>query len=216
MCRDEQKEIYYVTGPSLQAVKHHPNLEYFRGKGLEVLFLFDQIDDYMMTELREFDGKPLKNISDSDIEGLAEQSFETSSSSLSEEEKNDLLTFFKNHLGDKVEEIKESKRLVNSPCSLTNPKEGVSVQMEKMMKMMNQEFPTGKRQLEINLQHPINCNLSKLLQKNKSNPFLKDAVDQLFNNALLIEGLLENPVEILPSIHKFMEDATAFQIQKKD
>ena len=88
--------------------------------------------------------------------------------------------------------------------------------MEKMMKMMNQEFPAAKRQLEVNLNHPINRNLSELLQKNKSNPFLKDAVEQLFNNALLIEGLLDNPAEILPSIHQFMEDAVAFQIQKLD
>ena len=90
----------------------------------------------------------------------------------------------------------------------------MSVQMEKMMKMMNQDFPISKRQLEINLSHPINRNLSELLQKNKSNPFLKDAVEQLFKNALLIEGLLENPVEILPQINQFMEDAAAFQIQK--
>ena len=84
------------------------------------------------------------------------------------------------------------------------------------MKMMKQEFPTAKRQLEVNLNHPINRNLSELLQKNKSNPFLKVAVEQLFNNALLIEGLLDNPAEILPSIHQFMEDSVAFQIQKLD
>ena len=212
--REEQKEIYYVTGPSRQALLYHPNLEYFRSQGLEVLFLFDQIDDYMMAEVREFDGKPLKNISDSEIEGLAEKSAASPESELSKEEKDDLLTYFKNHLGERVEEVKESKRLVDSPCSLTNPKDGMSVQMEKMMKMMNQEFPTAKRQLEVNLNHPINRNLSELLQKNKSNPFLKDAVEQLFNNALLIEGLLDNPAEILPSIHQFMEDAVAFQIQK--
>ena len=80
--------------------------------------------------------------------------------------------------------------------------------------MMNQDFPISKRKLEINLSHPINRNLSELLQKNKNNPFLKDAVEQLFKNALLIEGLLENPVEILPQINQFMEDAAAFQIQK--
>ena len=113
-----------------------------------------------------------------------------------------------------MEDVRESKRLVDSPCSLTNPKDGMSVQMEKMMKMMNQEYPTSKRQLEINLNHPINRNLSELVQKNKSNPFLKDAVEQLFRNALMIEGLLENPVEILPHINQFMEDAAAYQIQK--
>ena len=165
----------------------------------------------MMAEVREFDGKSLKNISDSEIEGMADQSSE---SKLSEEEKSDLLTFFKTQLGERVENVRESKRLVDSPCSLTNPKDGMSVQMEKMMKMMNQDFPISKRQLEINLSHPINRNLSELLQKNKSNPFLKDAVEQLFKNALLIEGLLENPVEILSQINQFMEDAAAFQIQK--
>ena len=209
--REEQKEIYYVTGGSREAVSMHPNLEYFRGQGLEVLYLFDQIDDYMMAEVREFDGKPLKNISDSEIDGMTGKSSE---SILSDEEKNDLLTFFKTQLGDRVEDVKESKRLVDSPCSLTNPKDGMSVQMEKMMKMMNQDFQTSKRQLEINLNHPINRHLSELVQKNKSNNFLKDAVDQLFKNALMIEGLLENPVEILPQINQFMEEAAAFQIKK--
>ena len=101
--REEQKEIYYVTGGSRQAVMLHPNLEYFRGQRLEVLFLFDQIDDYMMAEVREFDGKSLKNISDSEIEGMADQSSE---SKLSEEEKSDLLTFFKTQLGERVEDVR--------------------------------------------------------------------------------------------------------------
>ncbi len=214
--REEQKEIYYVTGASRGALQLHPNLEYFHKQGIEVLFLFDQIDDYMMTEVREFDGKALKNISDSEIDGMAEETAFSKDDTLSEEEKSDILSFFKNQLKDQVEDVSASKRLVDSPCSLTNPKDGVSVQMEKMMKMMNHDFPTAKRHLEINLNHPIILNLSELLQKNKSNPFLKDTVEQLYDNALLIEGLLENPVEILPRIHQFMEDATAYRIQQKD
>ena len=69
----------------------------------------------------------------------------------------------------------------------------MSVQMEKMMKMMNQDFPISKRQLEINLSHPINRNLSELLQKNKSNPFLKDAVEQLFKKCAVDRGVIGKP-----------------------
>ena len=90
----------------------------------------------------------------------------------------------------------------------------MTVQMEKMMKMMKQDFPKSKRLLEINTNHPINQNLSKILQINKTNEFLKKSVDQLFNNALIVEGLLENPAEVLPKINEFINDATSYQLNE--
>ena len=70
--REEQKDIYYVTGSSREAIIHNPNLEFFRKQGLEVLFMTDQIDDFMVTDMREYEGKNLKNISQEDIDGINE------------------------------------------------------------------------------------------------------------------------------------------------
>jgi molecular chaperone HtpG len=79
--------------------------------------------------------------------------------------------------------------------------------------MMNQEFAGQKRKLELNLGHPVIQNLSSLLQQQKSHPFLTEAVEQLYQNALLVEGLMENPVEMLPRINRLLADASAFQLR---
>ncbi len=212
--REEQKEIFYVTGGSRESILHNPNLEYFKKQGLEVLYLTDQIDDFMVTDMREYDGKTLKNISQGDIEGISDSDISVPESSLSKEEQSDILAFFKNQLKDRVSDVSDSKRLVDSPCSLVTPKDGMTVQMEKMMKMMDRKFEGEKRNLEVNMGHPIIQNLSEILQKDKKHPFLKDSVEQLYENSLLIEGLLENPSQVLSRFQKFMESASAYELEK--
>ena len=212
--REEQNDIYYVTGGSRESILHNPNLEFFRKQNLEVLFMTDQIDDFMVTDLNEYDGKKLKNISQEDIEGINEENLPKNDSPLSKEEKNDILSFFENQLKDRVSGVSDSKRLVDSPCSLVTPKDGMTAQMEKMMKVMDHQFKGEKRNLEINLNHPIIRNLSEILQKDKKHPFLQDSVEQLYENSLLVEGLLENPVKILSRFQKFMESASAYELDK--
>ena len=212
--REEQKDIFYVTGGSREAILHNPNLEYFRKQGLEVLFLTDHIDDFMVTDMREYDGKSLKNISQGDIDGINDNDMSAPESSLSKEEKSDILAFFKKQLKDRVNDVTDSKRLVDSPCSLVTPKDGMTAQMEKMMKMMDQKFKGEKRNLEVNMSHPIIQNLSEILQKNKKHPFLIDSVEQLYDNSLLVEGLLENPVQILSRYQKFIESASSYELAK--
>ena len=212
--REEQKEIFYVTGGSRESILHNPNLEYFKKQGLEVLYLTDQIDDFMVTDMREYDGKTLKNISQGDIEGISDSDISVPESSLSKEEQSDILAFFKNQLKDRVSDVSDSKRLVDSPCSLVTPKDGMTVQMEKMMKMMDRKFEGEKRNLEVNMGHPIIQNLSEILQKDKKHPFLKDSVEQLYENSLLIEGLLDNPAQVLSRFQKFMESASAYELEK--
>ena len=212
--REDQKDIFYVTGGSREAILHNPNLEYFRKQGLEVLFLTDHIDDFMVTDMREYDGKSLKNISQGDIDGINDNDMSAPESSLSKEEKSDILAFFKKQLKDRVNDVTDSKRLVDSPCSLVTPKDGMTAQMEKMMKMMDQKFKGEKRNLEVNMSHPIIQNLSEILQKNKKHPFLIDSVEQLYDNSLLVEGLLENPVQILSRYQKFIESASSYELEK--
>ena len=212
--REEQKEIFYVSGGSRESILHNPNLEYFKKQGLEVLYLTDQIDDFMVTDMREYDGKTLKNISQGDIEGISDSDISVPESSLSKEEQSDILVFFKNQLKDRVSDVSDSKRLVDSPCSLVTPKDGMTVQMEKMMKMMDRKFEGEKRNLEVNMGHPIIQNLSEILQKDKKHPFLKDSVEQLYENSLLIEGLLDNPSQVLSRFQKFMESASAYELEK--
>ena len=212
--REAQKDIFYVTGGSREAILHNPNLEYFRKQSLEVLFMTDQIDDFMVADLREYGGKTLKNISQGDIDEINDSDITVAESPLSKEEKNDIIAFFEKQLKDRVNGVSDSKRLVDSPCSLVTPKDGMTAQMEKMMKMMDQKFKGEKRNMEVNMGHQIIQNLSEILQKDKKNPFLKDSVEQLYNNSMLVEGLLEDPVQVLSLFQKFMESASAYELQK--
>ncbi len=209
--RDEQAEIYYVVGPSREAVVHHPNLEYFRKQGLEVLFLFDHIDDFLMSDLREYEGKPLKSISQADIE-MPNEGDDDEADTLSPAQKETLLGKIKSQLGERVEDVIASKRLVGSPCSLVNSQEGMSAHMEKMMKMVNQDFQGAKRTLEVNLKHPILKHLAELAERDAESEFLQQSVEQLYRSAMLVEGLLENPTEMLPDLYRFMEAAAAHQL----
>ena len=208
--REEQKEIYYAIGPSRDAILHNPNLEYFKENGLEVLYLYDPVDDFLMMDLREYEGKSFKSISQADIEVADKKDKDA----LPQDETQTVIEFFKTRLGDKVADVIESKRLVGSPVSLVNPKDGMSSHMEKMMKAVNKDFEISKRNLEINTQHVLIQNMSRLLKKDKDAPFLKEYVEQLFHNALLVEGLLDNPLEGLPRLYRFMEDASNFHLNE--
>ena len=207
--RDEQKEIYYIIGPSRESLQHHPNLEYFRKQSLEVLFLHDHIDDFLMSELRDYDGKAFKSISQADID--VPDPVEDNSQ-MSTEQREVLLHKIKQQLGDRIKDVIASKRLVDSPCSLVNPQENMSAHMERMMKMVNEEYQISKRNLEVNLKHPILQNLAKLAEENPKSEFFGQAVEQLLRSAMLVEGLLDNPTELLPDLYDFMEAATAHQL----
>jgi molecular chaperone HtpG len=207
--RDEQKEIYYIVGPSRESLQLHPNLEYFRKQSLEVLFLHDHIDDFLMNELRDYDGKAFKSISQADID--VPDPVEDNSQ-MSTEQREVLLHKIKQQLGDRIKDVIASKRLVDSPCSLVNPQENMSAQMERMMKMVNEEYQISKRNLEVNLKHPILQNLAKLAEENPKSEFFGQAVQQLFRSAMLVEGLLDNPTELLPDLYDFMEAATAHKL----
>ena len=209
--REEQKEIYYVIGPSRDAILHNPNLEYFKENGLEVLYLYDHVDDFLMMELREYRGKPLKSISQADI-NVEEKN--NTPDEFSKDEAKTIIEYIKAQLGDRVADVIQSKRLVGSPCSLINPKDSMSSHMEKMMKAVNKDFEISKRNLEINPNHALIQNMARLLKKDKDSPFLKEYVEQLFNNVLLVEGLLDNPLELLPRMYRFMEDASQFHLDR--
>ena len=88
----------------------------------------------------------------------------------------------------------------------------MSAQMERMMKMVNEEYQISKRNLEVNLKHPILQNLAKLAEENPKSEFFGQAVEQLFRSAMLVEGLLDNPTELLPDLYDFMEAATAHKL----
>lgn len=203
---EDQKEIYYLTGENRAAVELNPNLEYFTKRGIEVLFFIDPADIFNIPQLHEYDEKPIKGIETADLDLKSDD--ENEADSLTEDESKSLISLFKETLGDKVEDVVESKRLVDSAATLVVGASGMDRQMERMMKMMNQDIPDSKKILEINPSHPLIKNLAHIHEKKGDESLLKSCVLQVFGGALLIEGNMDSPTDFVARMTEIMEHAT--------
>ncbi|MCG8603761.1 molecular chaperone HtpG [bacterium] len=202
----DQKEIYYLSGEHREAVDRNPNLEYFKKHDLEVLLLTDPMDVFIVPALNEYDKIPIKSIDKADLELKSDD--QDQKDALNENLSNTLIDIFKKTLGDKVEDVIASKRLVDSAATLVVGKEGMDKQMEKMMKMMNEDYTASRKILEINLSHPLIKNLGKRIIADDKDPVLRNSIQQLYEGALLLEGDLGTPTEFVSRMTDLMVEAT--------
>jgi molecular chaperone HtpG len=210
-----QKRIYYLGGPDLASIKKSPNLEIFRRRGLEVLFLTEPIDEFVMNALGTYGGKPLTSIdaddldlpetaADKDKEGVktAEEASRGAESGFSR-----VLDLFREAIGKRVKEVRESKRLTDSPCCLVNADGGFSTQMQRLMRMSNKDFPEAARILEINPHAPLIRRLCRLSANPEHDAFIKQCGLQLWSNALILEGITPDAEDLVSRIQGFMDEA---------
>jgi len=208
--QSEQKEIYFITGENRDAVENSPHLEVFKSKDLEVLFMIDHIDEWVMQSLMEYDGKKLKAIDRGDIDlNFAEDKEETEKADkkVKKDEKKykDLLEYIKKKLEDNVKEVKLSSRLTDSACCLVNDEYGMSAHMEKIFKAMNQDSPPSKRILELNSKHRVLDIMLKLQKNDKEKSKLDDYISLLYDQALLTEGTpIKNPLKFAKLVSELM------------
>ncbi|MBN1929427.1 MAG: molecular chaperone HtpG [Chlorobiaceae bacterium] len=203
-----QAEIYYHAGSSRAQMLAHPNLEYFRKRDIEVLLLSDPVDVFVIPSIFEYEKKPLKSIEKAEIE---ESAVEPEQERLGAEGTVGVISLFKEVLGDRVADVVESKRLVSSPVTLVSGKDALDSQMERVMKMMQQEagMPGSKKVLEVNTAHPIIRNLAgKHAVGLSTDPVVRAAVMQLFESALLLEGDLESVADYVSRMNELVEAAT--------
>ena len=204
--KEDQKEIYYLSGEDKKSVKRNPNLEYFKKNDLEVLLLSEPVDVFVVPSIHEYDKKKLVSIDKADID--IKEDDKAKEEALNENLSKSLIAIFKETLGDKVEDVIESKRLVDSPATLVSGKEAMDKQMERMMKAMNQDFAGSKKILEINTSHKLVKNLSKLNLANAADPLMRSCILQIYEGALLIDGNLETPTDYVKRMSEIMEKAT--------
>ena len=200
--KPEQKEIYYALGDDLASVKRSSHLEAFAKRELEVLYLTEPIDPFMLFSLSEFDGKALKNIDDADLE-LPED--ETKLELPKDEAFISLAAFVKNVLGERVESVRESKVLSQGAARLVSP--GGASSLYRAQRLMGQETQEPPRILELNPTNELIKGLEARLQANDQDPLLHVAVEQLFDNERLAEGLHPNPAEMIPRIQSLLTEA---------
>ncbi|NQU64563.1 MAG: molecular chaperone HtpG, partial [SAR324 cluster bacterium] len=209
----DQEEIYYVYGKNRVAIENSPNLEYFKKNKIEVLYLFEEIDDFILPSIGTYKEKTLVGIDKADLKLKEEEAADKEKVPLNQKVKKKLLGYFKDILGDRVEDVIESKRLVDSACTLVSPKDSMNANMERMMKMMNHDFKGGKRVMEVNLSNPLIQHLSDIQKKFPQDPLLKDCIEQLFEGASLLEGTLEDPSKLVPRTTSLMEKATELYLK---
>jgi molecular chaperone HtpG len=205
--KDGQTEIYYISGEHRDLIEKRPNLEYFKKNDIEVIFLSDPTDIFIFPYIFEFDKKPLKSIDKDDI-NLDSSSAEKTEEGLDENSAQKLLLTFKDELGDKVEDVVISKRLVESPATLVVSKTGMDPHMEKYMSLIDKNYAYSKKILEINISHPLIINLSKLNTSDSFDDTLRKSINQVFEGTLLQEGQLTSYADFVKRMNELLVKAT--------
>jgi molecular chaperone HtpG len=201
----EQTEIYYILAANRDSAEASPYFEVFKAKSYEVLFLYDPRDEFVMDHLREFDGKKLKAAEKADL------SLEQPEGQLSEEEARLLANFIKETLGDKVNEVRSSKRLVDSPAVAVESDKFMTSSMRRILKAMNREGGANqfesKPDLEINPNHSMMVHLNKVRSADAG--LAGKIAEQIFDNARIAAGLLEDPREMLNRVNDLLQQLLA-------
>ncbi|MCK5710292.1 MAG: molecular chaperone HtpG, partial [Deltaproteobacteria bacterium] len=201
--KEEQKEIYYLFAPNREAIDGGPHLEAFKAQGIEVLYLFEPVDEFVMSSLMKYADKDLVSADNSDIE-LEEISSNKKKDLLPDEDIDTLCEWIKETLGESVNDVSVSKRLVDSPVIALNADKVMTPSMRRMMKAMKQDMNTQNSvNLEINPAHELIKNLSAL--KDKDADTAKRVTEQILDNALIAAGYLEDPREMVSRVYKILE-----------
>ncbi|MEC7883374.1 MAG: molecular chaperone HtpG [Verrucomicrobiota bacterium] len=203
----EQKDIYFLTGDSRATIDNSPHLEVFKKKDVEVLFMTEPVDEFILPGFGEYSNKTLKSIAQGDIDlGTEEEK------KIAEEQKKEASGKYKNliekiqdTLKEDVKEVRLSDRLTDSPSCLVTDEGDINPQMEKIFAAMNQPVPEVKRILEINPDHPVLEKMNSIFEANEKDTKIADYSELLHNQALLTEGVaIKDPVKFSKLITDLM------------
>ncbi len=208
---EAQKDIYFVTGLGRRAVEQSPHLEAFRKHGYDVLFLTDPVDEWVVKSLVNFDKKRLRSVAHGDLDlDLGDEPAQKQE----EADASSAVEAVKKALGDRVKDVRASKRLTDSASVLVAVEGDPGVNFERIMRMMEKDAtPETKRILELNPSHPIVKNLAVLATREPGSPKLAEWSELLLDQALLSEGVVQDPAQLVKRIQSLLTDASAAVIK---
>ncbi len=195
-----QKQAYYISGASRSAVQSDPLVEIFRRKGIEVFYLYDPIDEFVMTGFGKYQDFELVSVEQADLSKIEELPDSVEEQPLAEplSESDEavfikLIEKIKEILDDRVTEVRTSRRLKESASCLVNPDNYMTSHMQKILHTMNKDHSVPKKIFEINKDHQLTRNLLRIYKADPADAFIHSVVEQLFESALLLEGYLNDP-----------------------
>jgi HSP90 family molecular chaperone len=202
--KDGQKEIYYIVGEDSKSVLLSPHLDYFQSQGTEVLLLTEPMDSFMLMGLRKYKDFEFKNVAQADIETPEKTEGETQAEKIPDNDFNALIESFKQVLGERVTDVRPSKRLSQSVARLVDPDGSLNPELQRVYKFLGKEYEVPKKILELNPSHAI---LKNLVGLKSDSPLQKLIIEQIYESALLVEGLHPDPSSMAPRIQQIIEAA---------
>ena len=200
--QDEQKEIFYIIGDDPKSVLLSPHLEYFQAQEIEVLLLTEPIDSFMLMGLNKYKDFELKNITQANVDIAEASENESESEKISDDDFEILIERFKSTLGERVADVRASNRLSQSVSRLVDPEDSLQPEMQRVYRYLGKDYEVPLKILELNPSHLI---LKSLLAQKEDSELQSEIIEQIYDSAMLVEGLHPNPASMAPRIQKLME-----------
>jgi molecular chaperone HtpG len=204
--KDGQKVIYYIVGEDPKSVLRSPHLDAFQSNKTEVLLLTEPMDSFMLMGLRKFKDYELKNVAGAEVDGADQPKAEAEAEKIPEGDFNSLVERFKQVLGERVTDVRASKRLVQSVARLVDADANSNADLQRVYKYLGKEYEIPKKALELNPSHEI---LKNLLTLESGSELQTLIIEQIFDSALLVEGLHPDPSSMAPRVQQLIEAALA-------
>lgn len=210
-----QKTFWYVTAPNREAARLNPHMEIFRKKGIEVLFLYEPVDEFVMEGLgkyKEWEFKAVENAAADALDGFADQEkSEEAAAPLSEDDStafDGLMGKMKEILGDKITEVRVSHRLADSPAVLVSPDGAMTSSMEKLLKVMQKDDSIPVKVLEVNRDNPLLRSMLAIYKADHDDRILAEMTNSLFDSCLLLDGYLKDPQAMAQRVNELLTQAS--------
>ena len=202
--KDGQKEIYYIVGEDSRSVLRSPHLDYFHSQGTEVLLLTDPMDSFMLMGLHKYKDYELKNVAQAEVDTTQKPKDQPEAEKIADADFNSLVEHFKQVLGERVADVRASTRLYQSVARLADAEANANPELQRVYKYLGKEYEIPKKVLELNPSHTI---LKDLLNLDTGSDLQNIIIEQIYDSALLVEGLHPDPSSMASRVQQIMEAA---------